>query len=195
MKKFTIILAAIFVFGLVFSSCAKPPTEEMNKAHDAVIRAENDADAVTYAGSTLLRARDALARMQSEADAKRYDAAKNFAAEAVAAAEKAIEDGKTGAARARDEAANLVNSLSGPLAETSNALDAARQVKNLNLNLNLDSLSGDLDLARQTYDRARQNLAANNYKEAITNGQNVRSTLAGINARLTEAAQAVSRKQ
>jgi len=193
MKKFTIIFAAIFVFGLIFVACAKPPTEEMNKAQDAVTRAENDANAVTYAGNTLIQARDALTRMQSEANAKRYDAAKNFAAEAVAAAEKAIADGKTGAARAKDEATNLVNSLSGSLDETSKALDAARNVKNLKLDV--DSLSGDLDSARQTYDHARQNLAANNYKDAVTDGQNVRSALAAINAKLTEAAQATSRKQ
>jgi len=194
MKKFTIIFTAILVFGFISIGCAtKPPTEEMNKAQDAVMAAENDADAVTYAGNTLFRAREALSQMKSEANAKRYDTAKNFAAEAIAAAEKAIADGKTGAARAKDEAANLVNGLSGPLAETTNALDTARQVKDLNLNL--DSLSGDLDSARQTYDNARQNLAANNYKEAINNGQSVRSTLAGINAKLTEATQATSRKK
>jgi len=193
MKRFTIIFAAIFVFGFVFTACATPPTEEMNKAQDAVISAENDADAVTYAGNTLIRARDALTRMQSEAEAKRYDAAKNYAAEAIAAAEKAVADGKTAAARAKDEATNLVNSLSTPLAETSNALDAARQVKNLNLNL--DALSGDLDAARQTYAQAQQNLTANNYKDVMTEGQSVRSALAGINAKLTEATQAISRKK
>jgi len=192
MRRFTIILPVILIIGLIFSACARPPTEEMDKAKDAVIRAENDADAVTYAGNTLILARDALARMQSEADAKRYDAAKNYAAEAINAAEKAIADGKTGAVRARDEATNLVNSLSGSLAETSSSLDTARQQKNLNLNF--DALSGDLESARRSYDRSRQSLAANNYKEAISDGQNARSLLAGINARLTEAAQATSRK-
>ena len=193
MKKFTIILAVIFVFGSILTACAKPPTEEMNRAQDAVLRAESDPDAVVYAGNTLIRARDALARMHSEADAKRYDEAKYYAAEAISAAEQAIADGKLGSVRLRDEATNLVNSLSGPLAETSNALNAARQVRNLDLDFG--ALSGELDSARRTYDHARQNLTANNYREAIADGQSVRSTLAGINSRLTGAVQMVSRKQ
>ena len=193
MKKFNNIFPAILGLALILAACAKPPVEEMNRAHDAVIRAENDADAVNYAGTTLIRARDALSRMQSEADAKRYDAAKNYAAEAVSAAEKAIADGKTGAVRAREEAAFLLNSLPGQLAETSSALDAARQVRNIDLNF--DTLSGDMDLAYRTYDDARENLTANNYRDAVSKGQSVRSLLAGINAKISEAAQATSRKQ
>ena len=192
MKRFIPIVAAIFVLGLILAACAKPPAKEVNRAHDAVIRAEDDADAVNYAGNSLIRARDALARMQSEADAKRFDAARSFAAEAISAAERAITDGRTGAARARDEAANLVNSLSTPLAETTNALNAARQVSSLNLDFN--ALSRDLDSARRSYEDARQSLAANNYRDAITQGQNVRTLLSGINARLNEASQAVLRK-
>ena len=193
MKKFTVTLLALSVLGLFLAACAKPPTEEMNKAQDAVIRAENDADAVNYAGNTLIRARDALVKMQTEADAKRYDAAKNLAAEAVSTAEKAIEEGKTGAARAKDEAANLLNSLSGPLADTLNALNAAKQIKGLNFDFN--ALSADLDLANKTYDDAKQSLLANNYREAAIKGQSVRSLLAGINTSINEAVQAKSRKQ
>jgi len=192
MKRFIPIVAAIFVLGLILAACAKPPAKEVNRAHDAVIRAEDDADAVNYAGNSLIRARDALARMQSEADAKRFDAARSFAAEAISAAESAIADGRTGEARARDEAANLVNSLGAPLAETTNALNAARQLSSLNLDFN--ALSRDLDSARRSYEDARQSLAANNYRDAITQGQNVRTLLSGINARLNEASQAVLRK-
>ena len=197
MKKHSInlpaVLPLILVLALIFAACARPPTEEMNRAHDAVIRAENDADTVAFAGNTLVRARDALVRMESEADAKRYDAAKNFAAEAVSAAERAVADGRAGALRARDEATNLINSLQGPLAETSSALNAARQVSNINLDF--DALSEDLDSARRGYDDARQSLAANDYRDAINSGQNVRSLLAQINASINEATQAAARKQ
>lgn len=193
MKKLTAIFSAILVLGLILAACATPPTEEMNKAQDAVTRAENDADAVTYAGNTLVRARNALTRMQSEADAKRYDAAKSYASEAVSAAEKAIADGKTGAARARDEAARLVNGLSVPLAETASSLSAAKQVEKINLDF--DTLSGEMDSARQNYDDAQRSLAANNYDDAVAKSQNTRSIISGINAKITEASQAVSRKK
>ena len=181
------------VLAMILAACATPPTEEMNKAQDAVTQAENDANAVTFAPNTLVRARDSLTKMQEEANSKRYDAAKNFAADAITNAEKAIADGKTGAARAREEAENLLNSLAGPLAETTSALDAAQKVNNIDLDF--ASLLRDLDTAKSNYDEARQSLQANRYQDAIDKGQNVRSILASINARLTDATQATFRKQ
>ena len=192
MRKVSIAFLMIFIFGFL-CACSTPPKEEMEKANNAVTRAENDADAVTYASSILVRARDALTRMQNEADAKRYDAAKSFAAEAVMQAERAIVEGKAGAARAKDEAENLVNSLSGPITETGNALDAAWKTEKLRLDF--AALTADMEAARRTYDTARQSLQANRYRDAISQGQTVRSTLAGINAALTEKVQEVARKQ
>jgi mannitol-specific phosphotransferase system IIBC component len=164
----------------------------MNRAHDAVIRAENDADAVTYAPNILIRARDALTRMENEADAKRYDAAKNFAAEAINNAERAITEGRTGAGRAREEATRLIDSLSGLLAETLSAINAAREIQGIQLDF--DALMNEMDLARRAYEAARQSIQANNFLEAINQGQTVRSLLSGINTMLTGAAQVISRK-
>ena len=191
MKRISFVFL-IFIVGLV-CACSTPPREEMEKANDTVTRAENDADAVTYASNILVRARDALTRMQNEADAKRYDAAKTYAAEAIMQAERAIADGKTGAARAKDEAENLINNLPGPLAETSNALDAAWNVEKIRLDF--AALTADMEAARRTYDDARQNLQNNHYRDAISQGQTVRSLLSGINASLNEGVQAVARKQ
>ena len=192
MKFFNIVIFPV-ILALILAACATPPTEDMNKAQDAVTRAENDADAVAYAPNTLVRARDALTKMQSEADAKRYDSAKSYAADAISNAEKAISDGQAGAARARDEAATLVNGLAVPLEETTNALNTARAADNINLDY--DTLSGDLDTAHQTYNDAQQSLGADNYPDAIAKGQNVRSMLSDINSSINGAALAASRKQ
>ena len=193
MKKINITLLVVLTLGMALSACSTPPTEEMQRAQDAVILAESDADAVTYAGNTLVRARDALTRMSSEADAKRYDAAKDFAAEAISYAERAIADGKTGASRAKNEAESLLHSLGDTLAETSTAVNSAQQVQNMALDF--DALSQDMDLARRTYDDAWQSLEGNDFQDAAAKGQNVRSLLSGINASITDAAQATSRKQ
>ena len=190
MKLFRITLP-IFII-LLISACATPPTEEMNMAKDAVVRAENDADAVSYAPNLLVRARDALNEMQNEANSKRYDSAKNFANEAINYAERAITEGRAGAARAREEAANLVNGLQTPLAETANALNNAQRN---DIILDYAGLSGDLDTANQTYNDARQSLQSENYPRAITQGQNVRSMLNDINSSISQGAQAASRKQ
>jgi len=108
MRRIHTIFCMALVLAMLAIGCAKPPTEDMNNAAEAVTRAENDKDAVTYAFNSITRAKDALARMNVEADAKRYDAAKSYAAEAIAAAERAIADGRAGAERARNEASALV---------------------------------------------------------------------------------------
>jgi len=192
MKKHNILLSALLVFGLILAACATPPVEEMDRAHDAVIRAESDPNAVNYAGHLLTLARDALTRMQSEADARRFEAARNFAAEAINLAERAITEGGTGAARARAEAEALLDILSAPLAETTNAVNAAQQAGNLDLDF--DALAEDLDLARRSYNNGRQSLVTNNYNDAITLGNNARAIITDINGRLNAAAQLVLRK-
>ena len=193
MTKLFATLSLVFVFGLVISACAAPPIEEMSRAQDAVARAENDADAVAYAGSVIIRARDALDKMQSEADAKRYEEAKEYAATAIRNAEQAIADGKIGAERARNEALSLINSLGAPLAETSGAINSAKEVPDIALDFN--SLSQDMDKAYRTYDDAWQNFQEENYRDALAGGQNVRSSLSAINTKLNEAAQDISRKK
>jgi hypothetical protein len=178
---------------LAFSACATPPTEEMQKAQDAVIRAENDADAVTYAGNLVIRARDALTRMQSEADSKRYDAAKEFAAEAISNAERAISEGQSAKDRSGSEAAALLDSLQSLLAETQNTINRARNVPNIILDFN--ALNQDMEQAHRIYDEARQSFQAGNNLDAVAKGQSVRAILSDINTRINEAAFETSRKQ
>ena len=191
MKKFALALSFLLAL-LVFAACTTPPTEEMNNAQDAVTRAENNADAVTFAGNTLIRARDALTRMYNEAEAKRYEDAKNLAAEAITLAERAIEEGMIAAIRARDEAVALLHGLAGPLEETSGALNAAGQDESLDLDVN--GLSSDLDSAYRSYGEAQQQIQDSNFQGAIANGHYVRSTISGINAAITTAAQASRQK-
>jgi vacuolar-type H+-ATPase subunit I/STV1 len=193
MKKIINAISLVFIFALAISACATPPTEEMQRAQDAVIRAESDADAVTYAGNMITRARDALTRMQSEADSKRYDAAKEFAAEAIRNAERAISDGQSAKERLRAEAATLLDSLQNLLAETLNAINAARGVPNILLDFNV--LMQDMDEAGRIYEEAQQSLQAGNYRDAVAKGQTVRSLLSNINAMISDAAFDTSRKK
>ena len=189
MRKVSVTLLIFFAVGLVLIACATPPKEEMDKALDAVFRAESDPDAVAYAPLLLVRARDSLTRMQSEADAKNYDEAKRFAAEAINNAERAISDGRVAAARAREEAASLLATLPNTLTETSNTVNAAGGLPGL------EELSGEVDLARNTYEDAQQHFEENNYIDAISNGETVRSLLSDVNARINGAAGAASRKK
>jgi hypothetical protein len=186
--------SAAFLLAVFFAaSCAKPPVQEMDAASSAVTRAENDADAVAYASGTLARARDALNRMQTEAEARRYDAAKTFAAEAVSAAEKAIADGKTGAARTREDAEGLVMGLRGSIPETESSIRAAKRAGNLQVDFN--AVDRDFETARRTADQAEVSLAGNNYADAVEKGRTARGMLGDIDGRLSSAATAASRKK
>jgi len=193
MKKIINTLNMVFIIALAVSACASPPTEEMQKAQDAVTRAESDADAVTYAGNSIIRARDALTRMQSEADSKRYDSAKEFANEAIKNAEKAISDGKSVKERSKTEAATLIESLQTLFAETSNSVNNAKSVPNILLDFG--AIARDMDDARETLEDIRQSFQAGNNLDVIAKGQAVRALLSEINARINGAAIATSRKQ
>jgi HEPN domain-containing protein len=193
MKKTTTFALAALIIGMMVSACATPPTEEMDKAIDAVTRAENDADAVAYAGGTLTRARGALDQMKVEADAKRYEAAKTYANEAVAAAEKAVTDGRAGAARAREEATRLLSAIKPEIADTETALNAAKQTPALDLDF--DSLDGSMAAAKTAYGSAETSLNTGKYAEVAPAAQPIRPILNSIRGELSNAAASISRKK
>jgi len=178
--KVKFIYIVCIVSALVFS-CAKPPLAEMESAKEAVFRAENDADAVAFAGGTLARARDSLRRMQVEADSKRYDAAKTHAAEAKAQAEKAIADGKAAAGRASDESSTLISGLRSELDDTSRNLNGARYQQ---LNLDFNALNRELDTASDTTDQAEADQAQGKFQDALEKGRQVRAALGDINQKI-----------
>ena len=180
--RFIYIVCVFLVFVL---GCAKPPLAEMESAREAVFRAENDADTAQYASGSLARARDALRRMQEDADSKRYDAARTNAAEAIAAAEKAIVDGRVGADRARNEAASLVSSLRAEIEETSRNVNGARYSQ---LNLDYNALDREIRNAYNSADQAETDQAMGRYQEALEKARVVRADLSSINQRVAGAA-------
>ena len=182
----------LLVLLLIGTACAKPPRAEMESAIEAVTRAENDADAVLFAGNTLVRARDALNRMQVEADSKRYDAAKTYAMEAIAAADKAIADGRAGAIRSRDEAAALVAGLRPAIAETDQGIRSARSA---GLDLDYNVMNRDLENVREDTSQAEASLSENQYQNALDLGRAAQMGLNHINLQLSDAAMAVPRKK
>jgi hypothetical protein len=190
MKRALFILMGVAVV-LLCLACDSPPTEEINKAIEALGRAENDADAVTYAGNILVRARDAMDKMQEEVEQKRFDSAKLFAADVVSLSERAIAEGRTGAARAREEAAGLLGGLGGSIAETQTALNEARGHE---IEIDYDALGATLNAASTTVDSAQSSLEEGDFPDAIEKGQTVRSVLSDVNTSINEGAQNLLKK-
>jgi len=181
--KLKYILTGFVVLALL-AGCAKPPIAEMDSAKEAVFRAENDEAAVLYGGGSLSRARDSLRRMQVEADSKRYDAAKTHAAEAIAAAERAIADGKTGITRAKSESESLIAGLKPAIEETERNINGARYSL---LNLDYGQMNGELKKAKETTDQAEIDQSMGRYQDALEKGTGVRAALSSINQKIADA--------
>jgi hypothetical protein len=192
-KRIPFILMAVLVLGAFLSACAKPPTEEMDNAAAALTRAENDPDAVAYGSSSIIRARDALANMKAEAAAKRYDSAKTYAQEVINAANRAVEEGKSGAQGARDEASKLLSDVRTSLGETQKNIDAAKGVKNIELDF--DSIDGDYNTAKTQANQAEGAFNGADYPGSIEKSRSARSFLGNINTKITQASIATSRKK
>jgi hypothetical protein len=192
-KKLPLALASALMLAALISGCAKPPTAEMESAEAALARAENDPDAVAYGNASIIRARDAIANMRSESAAKRYDSAKTYAQEAINAAERAIADGKTGAQRAREEASLALNGVRTGLGETQRNIDAAKAVAGIQLDFR--AIDGDYASARTQADQAQSALNAADYPGSLERSQSARSLLGDINATISQASIATSRKK
>jgi len=182
-------ISLAFVLALFVTGCARPPTEEMNNALEAVTRAENDNNVVLYAPAALARARDALRMMRQEADSRRFDAARAYAAEAIAASERAIAEGRAGAEQARREAHSLLSDLPPLIAETEQGMNAARVA---GLDLDYDALENALNGARESANMAVDAYASGLYGDAIARGRSARNGLIDINQRIAGAAVAVA---
>ena len=193
MKSIQIILIlSVFTAAALLTGCAKPPTAEMDNAVEMVTRAENDIDAVTYGSGSLSRARNALASMRTAAASKRYDSAKSYAAEAVTAAQRAIEEGRTGVNRAREEATSLLSELRPLIIETEQGINAAKAA---GLPLDFDSVNRDFETACTNADQAQASLSAGQYQESSNRSRTARSGLITINQQLSGTATSVSRKK
>jgi hypothetical protein len=181
--KLKYILCGFVVLALL-AGCAKPPIEDMDSANAAVFRAENDEAAVLYGGGSLSRAKDAQRRMKTEADSKRYDAAKTAAQEAIAAAEKAIADGKTGLTRARSESENLIAGLKPSIEETQRNINGARYNQ---LKLDFAQINRDFNNAKDAAEQAESDQAMGRYQNALEKGMSARATLTSINQQIADA--------
>ena len=191
-RNFLFFAVIAVIMAAAFTACAKPPTEEMNNAYEMVTRAENDVDAVTFGGNSLSRAKDALTRMQAEADSKRYESAKSYAAEAIASAVRAIDEGRTGANRVRGEATALVSELRPLVTETEQGINAGKAAK---LPLDFKVIDDEFEEASLKVDQALESLSDGRFQEALEFGRSARSDLNGINHKLSGAAMVVTRQK
>ena len=175
--KFKIFFSILTVIILI-TGCTQPPLDEMANAREAVFRAESDPNASMYAAGSLARARDSLQRMQTEADSKNYDAARTYAAEAAAAAERAINEGRAAAQRAEAEANTLVSGLRAEIDEANRNLNGARYSQ---MDLDYDAMESGIINAYNAVDQAEAALSSGMYQDAADIVGSIRTNLTDLN--------------
>lgn len=92
LKKLNHPIVAVFILMIaitIFSSCAKPPTEELTLAQKAIDEAKQK-EADLYAQDLFMKAQDSLKKAKDLVAAKKYDEAKKAAEEATNFAKQAI---------------------------------------------------------------------------------------------------------
>lgn len=197
MRKFSWIIvsavSALIVTSMLASCGGQVPTVDIDAAKAAVAKADADGNTQNYAPDSLAVAKDSLAKTLAAVDAKKYTDAKALAQATVQAANKALADGQTGAAKAKDSATALIGTLNASVTEAENALAGAKKTRGIKLDFT--ALTKDLNAAKAQVSAAQTDVSGNNYKSAIQKGEAARSALAELLNRIAEGVRAASRKK
>jgi len=100
----------------IFSSCAKPPTEELAQAEKAIEEAKQK-EADLYAQDLFLKAQDSLKKARDLVVVKKYDEAKKAAEEAANFAKQAIPLAEQNKTKMKAEAEQMVQDVEKALEE------------------------------------------------------------------------------
>jgi hypothetical protein len=192
-KRATTLFAALIGISIVFSACQKAPDAEMNAAREAVSKAKSDPNVPLYAQNQLTRAEDALSSMETAAQAKKYSDATNFATEATAAAERAQSDARSAMTRLKGEADTAITAAKSALQETNGIV--AQAAAKTPVTADITQANKDLAAAKSTIDEADAANQAERYQEAVDKAGAARSSLTGINQRVSQASVSAKRKK
>jgi hypothetical protein len=136
MKKLSMGVLGIAVLLIAATGCAKPPEAEIQAVSTAIQGAQS-AEAAEYAPESLAAAESAKRDLDAELKVQEekfslfrsYDKAKELAAAAKTAADKAAADAAEGKNQARDEATALLSEVRTAIEETKTLLDKAPRGK------------------------------------------------------------------
>ena len=188
----------MLVLGLAVTlvACATPPTADIDAVKTAISGAEA-AGAAEYAADSLKAAQDAQAALDAELKAqeanwmKSYDKAKELAAAAKAAGEKATTDATAGKEKAKADATAAIEAAKAALTEAQDLL--AKAPKGKGTAADLAAMKTDLETAAATITEAEGALTNVKYLDALAKAESAK-TAAGTVKSAVEAAMAAKKK-
>jgi hypothetical protein len=112
--RFAVLILMVSI--TIFSSCAKPPTQELAQAEKAIEEAKQK-EADLYAQDLFLKAQDSLKKAKDLVTSKKYDEAKKAAEEAANFAKQAIPLVEQNKAKMKAESEQMVQDVQIALEE------------------------------------------------------------------------------
>jgi hypothetical protein len=188
----------ILVLGLAVTvvGCGTPPTADVDAAKASIANAST-AGAADYAAESLKAAEDAQAALDAELKAqegkwvKSYDKAKELAAAAKAAGEKAAADTTAGKEKAKADATQAIADAKAALTEARGLLDKAPKGKGSAADI--AAMKTDLTNAATTIAEAETALGSVKYLDAKAKAESARNAATTVKTAV-EGAMAAKKK-
>lgn len=171
----------VVVLGLAVAAagCGAPPKADIDAAKAALDQA-TAAGAGEYAAQSLKAAQDAQAALDAELKAQEgkwfasYDKAKELAAAAKAAGEKAVADASAGKQQAKADATAAIDEAKSLLTEAQGLLDKAPKGKGSAADI--EAMKGDLATAGTAITDAEAALTAERFVDAKAKAESAKAT-------------------
>ena len=188
---------SVVVLGLVVAAgCASPPKADVDAAKVALEQAAT-AGAGQYAAESLKAAQDAQAALDAELKAQEgkwfasYDKAKELAAAAKAAGEKAVADASAGKQQAKADATAAIDEAKSLLTEAQGLLDKAPKGKGSAADI--EAMKGDLATAGTAITEAEAAVSAERFVEAKAKAESAKAAATTVKTAV-EAAMAAKKR-
>ncbi len=192
MRRTVWVGVALLVAALLVG-CAKPPQAEIDAAKNALSTAAASEDVKTYAPESLSSAREAASALEAEvtiqdekfALTRKYDRAKQLAADAQAAAQRAVADAQAAKERARNEASQLIADVRQAVADVKGMLDSMPKGKGTAADI--AAIRSDVDGAESALTMADSTFAEGDFLDAKAQAEAVMATAQRTRADIEQA--------
>jgi len=195
MKLTNALKLPLLAVALVGAGCAKPPTEAVAGAKEALQKAVG-AEAADYAPAELQQAQDAMASLDAELTAQEgrfaltrtYEKAGQLATAARTAAESAATAAAAGREAARNEATIAIESLRASVDEVKLLLEQAPKGKGTAADL--EAMKSDLAAIESSLGELDQSMGQGHFKDASVKARAALDSANTIKADITAAMEA-----
>lgn len=181
-------LTASVLIALIFSGCAKPPTQELDAAQAALDEAKNS-EADIYAPKTYISASNSLQEARLKVEQQDYEGGKASAIQAKQFADRSRSEAEANKQTVRNDVQDQINRVSSGIADARLVIDSAPKGKGADEDL--DQLRSGLGQAEASLSAARNNISGGKFKDAQTQSQSAESRMMQVTESVQTAIQKI----